>query len=98
MWSLKQSKEFVRSLLYGASKENQAFESGRSFGYEEGMRDGLELRAKRSFEVSEEEYMKTINYLVENGLEFVYSSNISDPRNSGLILRKSYPSTIIKVN
>ena len=70
-------------------KESPEFEAGRKLGYEDGLREGMNLRVQRSREVTREEYEDLIHYLVSRGLIISYSQSFYQDRFScGLIVRK----------
>jgi hypothetical protein len=68
--------------------EYKAFRLGYSAGYESGVKDGQDQKCEQTGNVTSEEYVNLMNYLVDNGLEIVYSQNHSNGFTFGLQVRK----------
>jgi len=84
--------------MFGSSKKKSTdagekvspeFESGRKLGYEDGLREGMNLRIQRAVGVTRKEYEDLIHYLVSRGLVISYSQSFQqDGFSCGLIVRK----------
>lgn len=79
----------------GAQKESPDFIAGKKLGYEEGYREGMNMRLQNSSELTQEEYEDLIRYLAERELIISYSQSFTDRFTSGLIVRKETNNKIL---
>ncbi len=62
-------KEMVNMAEKRAIKDNEIYERGRNHGYEDGLREGMELKAEKSEGISKQEYDGLMKYYLDT--EFI---------------------------
>jgi len=75
-------------LLFSSSNKKETFELGRKCGYEEGIKDGMNLKCQQSESVSKQEFDELCNYLANKGLEITYSVTHEPSYTCGIMVRK----------
>lgn len=81
----------ITTIRIQARKLKESFNNGHKFGYEEGIRKGMQLELQMTQGLSKEEELEIHKYLAERRLEFCYreiTQGNDGYMQTGLVLRK----------
>jgi len=78
----------VTSAAKEEREQNMHFDNGYRAGKEDGTKEGMNLLAKTSRELTDEEYNEFIKFMVDRNLVITYTTTYKDKFACGLMIRK----------